>query len=74
MFLRLPSSASLRTQSEATEDLDQRTMTQRASSIASSITWWNDLPTGIFRSHHTDQPWCSSTCASVRARSRSSPA
>src|SRR5206468_12740414 len=53
---RLPSDASFRTHSEATEIPDHSTITHLASLSAFSMTSSKDFPKGIFRSHQTDQP------------------
>jgi len=51
-----PSDASVKTQSEDADLLDQITMMHFAESIASSITLSKIFPGGMKRSHHTDQP------------------
>src|SRR5687768_4689101 len=66
-----PSAASVFTQRDDTEVLDQSTTTQRAELNAFSIVSSNDLPGGISRSHQTDQPFWENAFASSSAFSLS---
>jgi len=67
-----PSAALSLTQSFLTDTDDQRTTIQRTSRISFSIASANRSPAGMFRSHHTDQPWTSKALAIAAARARSS--
>ena len=64
--------ASLRTQSETTEEGVHNTTTQRALSSACSISVSQVLPLSMRRSHQMDQPSCSRRATNGRTRSRSS--